>query len=104
VSNHIYKVNYTELERFAAAHDLNAEEIMRWAGQDPDFAERYLQTHGKVNFATYLKIKEFLASKLATGTAFAERNAQTSAALRAVVDTTSALDAANAAALGSTGQ
>ena len=104
MSDHIYEVNYAELERFAAEHDLNAEEIMTWASQDPDFAERYLQTHGKVNFATYLKIKEFMASKLAAGTAFAERNAQTSAALRAVVTTTAAMDQANAAALGSTGE
>lgn len=104
MSDHVYEVNYAELERFAAEHDLNAAEIMTWASQDPDFAERYLQTHGKVNFATYLKIKEFLASKLAAGTAFAERNSQTSAALRAVVATTSAVDADNAAALGPRGQ
>lgn len=39
------------------------------ATADPDFAERYLQTHGKVNFGTYLRLKEFLASKLAAGTA-----------------------------------
>ena len=104
MSDHIYEVNYAELERFATEHDLNAEEILTWATQDPDFAERYLQTHGKVNFATYLKIKEFLASKLAAGTAFAERNTQTSAALRGVVTTTSAMDQANAAALGSVGE
>lgn len=104
MSAHIYQVNYAELERFAAEHDLNAEEIMTWASQDPDFAERYLQTHGKVNFATYLKIKEFLASKLAAGAAFAERNSQTSAALRSAAATTATVDADNAAALGSRGR
>jgi len=100
MSDHTYEVNYAELERFAAEHDLNAEDIVKWATADPDFAERYLQTHGKVNFGTYLKIKEFLASKLAAGTAFAERNTQTSTALRGVVATTSAVDEANATALG----
>jgi hypothetical protein len=99
MNEHIYQVDYGELERFAAEHDLNAQEIQAWAAGDPDFPERYLATHGKVNFATYLKIKEFQASKLAAGTAFAERNIQTSAALRGVVATTSAVDAANAAAL-----
>jgi hypothetical protein len=99
MSNHIYQVNYAELERFAAEHDLNAEEITQWAAQDPDFAERYLQTHGKINFGTYLKIKEFLASKLAAGAAFAERNTQTSTALRGVVASTSAVDESNAATL-----
>jgi len=103
VSNHTYEVNYAELERFAADHDLNAAEIVDWATQDPDFAERYLQTHGKVNFATYLKIKEFLASKLAAGTAFAQRNAHTAAALRGVITGTSAADESNAAALSSAG-
>jgi len=92
-------VDYAELERFAAQHDLNAQEIISWATADPDFAERYLQTHGKVNFGTYLKIKEFLVSKLAAGTAFAEHNTETSAALRAVVSTTATVEAANAAAL-----
>jgi hypothetical protein len=95
----IHQVDYAELERFAAEHDLNAEEIMTWATADPDFAERYLQTHGKVNFATYLKLKEFLASKLAAGTAFAEHNTATSTALRGVVTATSSVDGANAAAL-----
>jgi hypothetical protein len=99
MSSHVYEVNYTELEHFAAEHDLNAEEIMQWASGDPDFAERYLATHGKVNFGTYLKIKEFLASKLAAGAAFAERNTATSAALRGVVATTSAVDEANAASM-----
>jgi hypothetical protein len=46
MSDHTYEVNYAELERFAAEHDLNAEDIVKWATADPDFAERYLQTHG----------------------------------------------------------
>ena len=95
----IYEIHYGDLERFAAEHDLNAEEIQAWATGDPDFAERYLATHGKVNYATYLKIKEFLASKQAAGTAFAEHNSHTAAALRATVATTAAQDADNAAGL-----
>ena len=98
MDSNIHQVDYAELERFAVEHDLNAEDIMKWATADPDFAERYLQTHGKVNFGTYLKIKEFMASKQIAGTAFAEHNAQTSAALRGVIEATSAVDEANAAA------
>jgi hypothetical protein len=94
-----FHADYGELEKFAAEHDLIAQDVVKWATGDPDFAERYLATHGKVNFGTYLKIKEFLASKLAAGTAFAERNTQTAAALRGVVAASSTVDEANAAAL-----
>jgi hypothetical protein len=92
-----FEVNYAELEKFAEEHDLNAEELAQWAAGDPDFAERYLATHGKVNFGTYLKIKEFMLSKQVAGTAFAQHNTQTSTALRAAVATTKATDEANGA-------
>lgn len=97
-----FQVSYSELEKFAQEHDLNAEELAQWASGDPDFAERYLATHGKVNFGTYLKIKEFMASKQIAGTAFAEHNAQTSNALRLAVASTKAQEERNAAAIDAT--
>ncbi|GAT04567.1 type VII secretion target [Mycolicibacterium fortuitum] len=97
-----FQVNYAELEKFAQEHDLNAEELAQWAAGDPDFPERYLATHGKVNFGTYLKIREYMASKLAAGTAFAEQNVQTSTALRASIASTKTQEAVNAAAFDAT--
>ena len=97
-----FQVSYSELEKFAQEHDLNAEELAQWASGDPDFAEQYLATHGKVNFGTYLKIKEFMASKQIAGTAFAEHNAQTSNALRLAVASTKAQEERNAAAIDAT--
>jgi hypothetical protein len=97
-----FKVNYSELEKFAQEHDLNAEELTQWASGDPDFAERYLATHGKVNFGTYLKIKEFMASKQIAGTTFAAYNTQTATALRASIAMTKAQEEANAAAIDAT--
>lgn len=97
-----FQVDYTELEKFAQEHELNAEELAQWASGDPDFPERYLATHGKVNFGTYLKIREFMASKQTAGTAFAEHNVQTSTALRASIASTKATEEANAAAFNAT--
>lgn len=97
-----FQVNYSELEKFAQEHDLNAEELAQWASGDPDFAERYLATHGKVNFGTYLKIKEFMASKQIAGTTFAAHNTQTATALRASIAMTKAQEEANAAAIDAT--
>ncbi|WP_277243979.1 hypothetical protein [Mycolicibacterium obuense] len=93
-----FQVNYAELEKFAKEHDLNAQEIAEWASGDPDFPERYLATHGKVNYGTYLKIREFMASKQIAGTTFAEHNVQTSTALRASIASTKATEELNAAA------
>lgn len=98
----VFQVDYAELEKFAQEHDLNAEELAEWASGDPDFPECYLATHGKVNFGTYLKIREFMASKQIAGTAFAEHNAQTSAALRASIASTKATEEANAAGINAT--
>jgi Excreted virulence factor EspC, type VII ESX diderm len=98
------QLDYAELEKFAKDHDLNAQELADWASGDPDFPERYLATHGKVNFGTYLKIREFMASKQIAGTAFAEQNTQTAAALRGVVATTQATDETNGARFGALGQ
>ncbi|MEU0498044.1 type VII secretion target [Mycobacterium sp. NPDC006124] len=97
-----FQINYAELEKFAEEHDLNAQELADWASGDPDFAERYLATHGKVNFGTYLKIKEFMASKQIAGTAFAQHNAQTSTALRSSIASTKAQEEANARAIDAT--
>lgn len=55
----MFEVNYRQLEDFAATHDLSAEEIAKWVQADPNFAERFLETHGKVAYGTYLKIKEY---------------------------------------------
>lgn len=98
----IFEVDYAELERFAQEHDLNAAELLQWAAGDPGFAEKYLATHGKVNFGTYLRIVDFMASKLAAGTAFAERNTLTSTALRGVISATINTDANNGAPFGAT--
>lgn len=95
--NDVFQVDYSELEKFAREHHLNAEELAEWASGDPGFPERYLATHGKVNFGTYLKIREFMASKQIAGTAFAEHNMQTSAALRAAIASTRATEETNAA-------
>lgn len=97
-----FQVNYAELEKFAQEHDLNAQELAEWASGDPDFPERYLATHGKVNYGTYLKIREFMASKQIAGTAFAQHNTQTSTALRASIASTKATEEANAAAINAT--
>ncbi|GAB7065956.1 hypothetical protein H7J06_03530 [Mycobacterium hodleri] len=97
-----FQLNYSELEKFAEEHDLNAAELAEWASGDPDFAERYLATHGKVNFGTYLKIKEFMASKQIAGAAFAEHNTQTSNALRFSIASTKAQEEANARAIDAT--
>lgn len=97
-----FEVDYADLEKFAQEHDLNAQEIAQWASGDPDFPERYLATHGKVNFGTYLKIKEFMISKQVAGNAFAEQHLQTSTALRGVVTVTQTTDEANAAAFSTT--
>ncbi|RFZ07583.1 hypothetical protein DSM43518_03325 [Mycobacterium marinum] len=95
----LFQVDYAELEQFAQEHDLNAQELVEWASGDPEFPERYLATHGKVNFGTYLKIVEFMASKQIAGTTFAEYNVQTSTALRASIALTKATEEANAAAI-----
>ncbi|EHB48849.1 hypothetical protein MycrhDRAFT_5690 [Mycolicibacterium rhodesiae JS60] len=97
-----FEADYAELEKFAQEHDLNAQELAQWASGDPDFAERYLATHGKVNFGTYLKIKEFMISKQVAGNALAEQHLQTSTALRGVVTVTQTTDEANAAAFSTT--
>lgn len=97
-----FQINYAELEKFAEDHDLNARELAEWASGDQDFAERYLATHGKVNFGTYLKIREFMASKQIAGTAFSEHNTQTSNALRFSIASTKAQDEANARAIDTT--
>jgi hypothetical protein len=97
-----FEVDYAELEKFAKEHDLNAQELAQWASGDPDFPERYLATHGKVNFGTYLKIKEFMSSKQVAGNTFAEQHLQTSTALRGVVTVTQTTDEANAAAFQTT--
>lgn len=92
-----FEADMAELEKFAKEHDMNAQQVLDWAHKDPDFAEQYLQTHGKVNYATYLKIKDFQANKALAGTAFAEQQTHTANALRNTVYITQSNDEAGAA-------
>lgn len=92
-----FKAEMAELEKFAKEHDLNAQQVLDWARKDPDFAEQYLQTHGKVNYATYLKIKDFQQNKVIAGTAFADQQTHTANALRNTVYITQTNDEAGAA-------
>ena len=66
---------------------------------DPTFAERFLETHGKVAYGTYLKIKEYTDSRLVQGTIYAHRNASTAEALRNAVRVIDGVDSANASRL-----
>ena len=97
--NKVFEVNYRQLEDFAATHDLSAEEIAKWVQADPNFAEHFLQTHGKVAYGTYLKIKEYTDSRLVQGTIYAHRNASTAEALRNAVRVIDGVDSANASRL-----
>lgn len=92
-----FEAEMAELEKFAKEHDMNAEQVRDWANKDPDFAERYLQTHGKVNYATYLKIQDFQENKAAAGNAFAEQQTHTANALRNTVYITQTKDEEGAA-------
>ena len=99
VPNKVFEVNYRQLEDFAGTHDLSAEEIAKWVQADPNFAERFLETHGKVAYGTYLKIKEYADSRLVQGTIYAHRNASTAEALRNAVRVIDGVDSANASRL-----
>ncbi|SLH38977.1 hypothetical protein [Mycobacteroides abscessus] len=83
-----YLIHYSELEQFAEQHGLNAQEMYQWANAGQDYPQRYLDTHGKANYGTYLKIVEFFASKLHAGTTFGARQDQTAAALRMNIERT----------------
>lgn len=91
-----YSVDFAEVERLARQHDVNAEDVVKWATGDPDFAEKYLQTHGAVNFASYLAIGEHFAQRLSAGGQFAGGQIQTAAALRGTVAATQQTDADSA--------
>lgn len=92
-----FEADLAELEKFAKEHEMNAQQVLDWAHKDPDFAEKYLQTHGKVNYGTYLKIKDFQANKVIAGAAFAEQQMHTANALRNTVYITQSNDEAGAA-------
>lgn len=98
-SNEIFEVDYRQLEGFAKTHDLSADEIARWVQADPDFPEHFLATHGKVAYATYLKIKEYADSRRTQATIYAHRNASTAEALRNAVRVIDGVDSHNAAQL-----
>jgi hypothetical protein len=93
----IFEVDYRQLQDFAKQHDLNADEIRQWAQADPDFPERFLQTHGNVAYPTYLKIKEFMQDRQTQAAAYADRHASTATSLRNAVRTISTVDANSAA-------
>ena len=93
------QVNEADLERFAKQHDLNAATVRDWANGDPDFAEAYLRTHGKVNYGTYLRVKEFLNAKIANADTVADRHASTAQGLRKFSGTITGQDAETAAVI-----
>ncbi|MDA0251721.1 MAG: type VII secretion target [Actinomycetota bacterium] len=99
VPSKIFEVDYRRLTDFAAAHDASAEEIAQWVQADPDFAERFLATHGKVAYGTYLKIKQYTDSRLVQGSIYAHRHASTAAALRNAVRIIDGVDSDNASRL-----
>lgn len=94
-----YEVEYAKLQKLASEHDDNAQQLAEWAKHDPDFAERYLATHGKVNYPTYLKIKDYMAGHVDAANAYADRQSETADKLRGYITTVSDLDAAGAAAV-----
>lgn len=94
--NH-YEVHYAQLETFAGEHDHNAQALAAWAKHDPDFPQRYLATHGMVNYPTYLKIKDYMAGHTDAANAYADRQSETADRLRGYVTTVSGLDDAAAA-------
>lgn len=75
------KIIPEEMLAFAQQHGLSATEIQAWANSGEGFAEEYLRTHGKVNFATYLAIKAFMEQKKIAGTDFANWQTHTANAL-----------------------
>lgn len=92
----VFEVNYRQLEDFAAGHEVSAEQIANWVRADPDFAERFLATHGTVAYGTYLKIKAYTESRLMQGSIYAHRNASTAESLRNAVRIIEGMDADNA--------
>jgi hypothetical protein len=94
-----YEVEYAKVEKFAGEHDDNAQQLAEYAKHDPDFAERYLATHGMVNYPTYLKIKDYMAGHVEAVNAYADRQSETADKLRGYVTTVSGLDNAAAAAV-----
>ena len=95
----VFEVDYRQLEDFAASHELSAEQIGMWVQADPDFAERFLATHGTVAYGTYLKVKEYAESRLMQASIYAHRNASTAASLRNAVRIIAAVDSDNASRL-----
>ncbi len=93
----ILDLDYGLMHRFAGNHDQNAAELLNWVAADPGYAERYLQTHGNVNFGTYQALKTVLAGRTAAGTSFAARSQQTAWSLRGSAAGTQAVDAASGA-------
>lgn len=93
----VFEVDYQNLERLAQGHDQHAQEVAHWAGLEPDFAERLLETHGKVAYGTYLNVKAYNESRQRQATIYAERNDATAASLRKSIESTQATDEAAAA-------
>jgi hypothetical protein len=95
----VFEVNYRQLEDYAKTHDLSADEIAKWVQADPGFPERFLATHGKVAYSTYLKIKAYADSRQMQGTIYGLRNASTAEALRNAVRVIDGVDTDNATRL-----
>lgn len=77
-----FTFSYATLADKARSHDASAEDIARWVRADPDFAEKFLATHGKIAYPTYLRIKEYAETRQSTGSQYAQRHAETAASLR----------------------
>lgn len=97
--NKVFQVDYSQLTAFAQRHDLNAEDIRAWAQANPDFPARFLETHGKVAYATYLQVLAHMEGRNQQGQAFAARHDSTAASLRNAVRIISAVDSNAAATL-----
>jgi hypothetical protein len=94
--NKVFEVDYRQLEGYAKTHDLSADQIAQWVQADPGLPERFLQTHGKVAYATYLQIKAYAEARQTQGTIYAHRNASTAEALRNAVRVIDGVDTDNA--------
>lgn len=94
----VFDVNYHHLEGLAQRHDEQAGQVAQWADAEKGFADRLLETHGKVAYATYLNVKGYNDSRHVEAGAYAQRNADTAVGLRGAIASTRATDESSAAA------
>jgi hypothetical protein len=98
----VFEVDYGHLEGLAQFHEDNAAKVSDWAHAEPGFADRLLQTHGKVAYATYLNVNSYNDDRATQAGAYARRQVDTAAGLRGAIASTRGTDEANAAAFGPT--